>query len=230
MIKKALILFAVFLLPTVAYIYLQTGHNQYHFPEKFGPKTPVTKTVDGKTVVDTVYHTVGGFSLLGTDSLPVTDAVAKGKIHVAEFFFASCQTICPKMSAQMMRIQHEFANDSSIVLLSFTVDPKHDTPSVLKGYAAEHQAKPGKWFFMTGDKEQIYKLARESYFLPVSPGDGSDRDFIHSEQLVLVDREGHIRAYCDGTDFFEVKKLLGIIRLLKVEEAEIDGKPHPRID
>jgi protein SCO1/2 len=213
--RKTLILLAILIIPSVFYLLIRTGKNQYKTLEYFGPKTPVTKTVDGKEVIDTLYHFVQGFSMLDSDSNRVTEKITEGKIVVADFIFTTCQSICPKMSVQMMRVQHAFKDDPSVVILSFTVDPKHDTPSVLKAYGEKHNAMPGKWYFLTGEKDSIYHLARHSYFVTAMDGDGVVDDFVHSEQVVLVDKENHIRGFYDGTELTEVNKLIEDIKVLR---------------
>ncbi len=218
--KKILILFAILAMPSIAYLLMRTGKNKYITLETFGPKEPITKTVNGKVVVDTIYHSVGGFSLLNSDSVMVTEKLTEGKIFVADFFFTTCSSICPKMSGQLMRVQYEYKDDSSVVILSHTVDPEHDTPSVLKEYAKKYEAIPGKWYFLTGDKKAIYDLARNNYFISATEGDGGKGDFIHSEQMVLVDKKKHIRGYYDGTDVRDVRRLMDEIKLLEIEDDQ----------
>lgn len=218
--KKALLLAIVFVVPAVAYLLLQTGKNRYEPLPIIGPRDPAPRIVDGKTVIDTIYHTVGEFNLIDSDSLPVTQAVAKGKISVVDFFFSTCGTICPRMSNQMMRVQHKYRDNSDVVILSFTVDPSNDTPSRLKAYAQKHQAIPGKWYFITGDKDQIYRLAKESYFLNALETPGSAEAFLHSEKFLLIDQQGRIRGIYDGTDHFEVKRLIEDIEALQQEVSE----------
>ncbi|MBK9402705.1 MAG: SCO family protein [Bacteroidetes bacterium] len=217
--KKFLILALLFIIPSALYLLLQTGENKYEKMEIFGPKEPVKKIINGKEVIDTVYHTAGDFSLYDTDSNLVTGKITDGKIYVVDFFFSTCKTICPKMSNQLMRVQHNFKKDDEVVILSFTVDPGNDTPARLKEYAAKHNAIPGKWYFLTGDKEQIYSLARNSYFLNALEGSGGEDAFLHSEQFLLMDKEKRIRGIYDGTNHFEVKKLMEDIAALKNEYA-----------
>jgi protein SCO1/2 len=218
-VKKILILAIILIVPSVAYLLLQTGENKFKKLEILGPKEPVQKTVNGKVVVDTIYHTVGGFSLYDADSTLVTEAITEGKIYVVDFFFSTCKTICPKMSNQLMRVQYNYKDDSDVMILSFTVDPLNDTPSRLKEYAAKHNAQKGKWYFLTGDKKQIYDLARDSYFLNAVEGSGIEDAFLHSEQFLLIDKEKRIRGIYDGTNHFEVKKLVEDIAALKYEYA-----------
>lgn len=215
--RKVLILLAILVVPSVFYLVIKSGKNQYKTLEYFGPKTPVTKTVNGETVTDTLYHTVQGFSLWDADSNLVTEKITEGKIVIADFIFTTCQSICPKMSDQLMRVQHSYKDAPNVVILSFTVDPEHDTPSVLKAYANKHNAISGKWYFLTGAKDSIYALARHSYFVTAMEGDGVVDDFVHSEQVVLVDPQKHIRGFYDGTELTEVNKLIEDISMLQRE-------------
>ena len=218
--KKIGILVLVLFIPSVLYLWLQTGKNNFKKLEIFGPKEPIEKTVNGKIVVDTLYHTVGGFSLLDTDSNQVTEKITEGKISVVDFFFSTCRTVCPKMTNQLMRVQHNYKEDKDVVILSFTVDPLNDTPSRLKAYAAKHNAVKGMWYFLTGEKQAIYDLAKTSYFLTAMEGNGGEDAFLHSEQVVLVDKEKRIRGMYDGTDPFEVKRLIEDIAALKNEYGQ----------
>jgi protein SCO1/2 len=228
-VKKFWILFGLLVIPSIAYIYLQTGKNSFKPLEILGPIEIQSKTVDGHQVNDTVYHTISDFSLLNQDSSQVSDAIFKDKIHVANFFFTTCGTICPKMSSEMMRVQHAFEKDTNVVIVSYTVDPEHDTPLVLKEYASQHNAIKNKWFFLTGDKKTIYDLARNSYYLVAGEGDGGPEDFIHSEMFTLIDREGRIRGgrdkkgnmlTYDGTNILDVNRLIEDIAVLKLEYAK----------
>jgi protein SCO1 len=208
-VSKALIILSILLIPSIGYLILSTGDNQYQRLEIYGPKEPAGN--------DTLYHTIGDFKLISHtgDSLSLQNL--KGKIFIADFFFATCQTICPEMSMQMKRVQEAYRDDNEILLVSHSVNPVQDTVEALAAYATEYEAIPGKWFFLTGDKPQIYDLARKSYFITAMEGDGGPGDFIHSEKLVLVDKEGRIRGYYDGTDYEDVNKLIDEIKVLKWE-------------
>ena len=192
--------------------------NNYTRLEIFGTKEPIEKLVDGKTVIDTSYHMVSDFSFIDQDSIVVTQSIVNNKIYVADYFFTTCKSICPKMSDQMMRVQFAFKEDPEVMILSHTVDPEEDSPSVLKAYAAKHNSIKGKWYFLTGDKKALYDMARNSYYITAMPGDGGPDDFIHSEQVVLVDKEKRIRGFYDGTDYHEVTRLIDEINVLKKEE------------
>lgn len=224
--KKFWILFGLLVIPSIAYIYLQTGKNSFKPLEVLGPIEIQSKTVDSRQVNDTVYHTISGFSLLNQDSVVVTESIFKNKIHIANFIFTTCGTICPKMSNEMMRVQHAFEKDTDVVIVSYTVDPEHDTPSVLKEYALKHKAITNKWFFLTGDKKTIYNLARNSYYLVAGEGDGGQEDFIHSEMFTLIDKQGRIRGgkdkkgvllTYDGTNILDVNRLIEDVNMLKLE-------------
>jgi protein SCO1/2 len=225
-VKKFWILFGFLAVPSIAYLYLQTGKNNFKPLEILGPIEIQSKTVDGHQVNDTVYHTISGFSLLNQDSNQVSEKIFKGKIHIANFIFTTCGTICPNMSNQMMRVQHAFEKDTNVVIVSYTVDPEHDTPAVLKEYALKHKAIQNKWFFLTGDKKTIYDLARNSYYLVAGEGDGGQEDFIHSEMFTLIDKEGRIRGgkdkkgnllTYDGTNILDVNRLIEDVAVLKLE-------------
>lgn len=205
------------MIPGVAYLLVKSGKNNYTRLEIFGPKEPVEKTVEGKIKVDTVYHTIGDFTFIDQDSNIVNQSIVNDKIYVADYFFTTCKTICPKMSDQLMRVQLAFKDDPEVMILSHTVDPEEDSPSTLNAYAEKHNAIKGKWYFLTGDKKQLYDLARNSYFVTAMPGDGGPDDFIHSEQFVLVDKQKRIRGFYDGTEYNDVKRLIDEIKVLKKE-------------
>lgn len=173
---------------------------------------------NGAELEDTLYHTVPNFHLIDQDSIPVTNTITKGKIQIADFFFTRCSTICPKLSSQLSRVQDIFRNYPDLVFVSYSVDPENDRPEQLKTYAKKYGAIPGHWYFLTGDKAEIYNLAQKGYFLPavdsgVSSGN-PDETFIHSEKLVLVDKAGVIRGYYDGTDKEDVERLILETRVL----------------
>jgi protein SCO1/2 len=163
---------------------------------------------------DTTYHTVGPFSLTNQLGHTVTNKDLKGKIYVADYFFANCKSICPKMSSQLERVQARFKNEPDLMILSHTVDPARDTVAALERYATMHQADPLKWFFLTGDKKQLYDLARHSYLVTATEGNGGPDDFVHTEQVALVDKEMHLRGFYDGTDSTAVNRMITDIEQL----------------
>jgi protein SCO1/2 len=214
-LKRILIVCSILLLPCIFYLWLITGKNNYRHIEVFGPKEVAATATNG--VPDTLYHTVADFSLTDQYGHAISRNTFSNKIYVADFFFATCKTICPKITLELTRVQEKFENDPEVFLISHTVNPDHDNVKVLFDYSKKYSAKQDKWFFVTGDKKQIYDLARNSYFITAMQGNGGPDDFIHSEQLVLIDKEGRIRGYYDGTDHAEVDRLMDEIQVLKLE-------------
>ncbi|RME13582.1 MAG: SCO family protein [Bacteroidetes bacterium] len=166
---------------------------------------------------DTIYHTIGSFTLVNQYGEIITDSVTKNKIYVADFFFATCQSICPKMSHQLRRVQDTFANKEDFLILSHTVNPQHDTVEVLKIYGEKYGARKDKWHLLTGDKKQIYDLARYHYLVNADETEGEGDLFIHSELFLLIDKEKRIRGIYDGTDSLQVNQLIRDIRTLDKE-------------
>lgn len=154
------------------------------------------------------FHRVGSFSLTDQDGNTVTENHFKGKIYVTDFFFVTCPTICPKMTKQMSRVYDEFKDNPDISFLSHTVMPEADSVPVLKEYATKLRVTSEKWKFVTGEKQQIYDLARKTYFAAVSEGDGGPDDFVHTENFVLVDKEKRLRGFYDGTSKEDVDRLI----------------------
>jgi protein SCO1/2 len=167
-------------------------------------------------------HKVGAFSFLDQNNKRFTDKSINGKVVVAEYFFTSCGTICPKMNVQMKRVHKAFQKDRRFSILSFTVDPANDTPEQLKKYADSHDASDNSWHFLTGKKEDLYALARKSFFV-LKPAEALNQgdvgsDFIHTNNFVLVDKFRRIRGYYDGTSPKEVDHLIEDIALLLEEK------------
>ena len=175
------------------------------------------KRLAGVDGTDTIYHTIQPFSLVNQFNETITEKTIENKIYVADFFFATCQSICPKMSSQLVHVQNAFKNDSSVLILSHTVNPSHDTVEVLNGYAQSYGALKNKWHFLTGNKKAIYDMARYSYLVNALEEDGSAEGFLHSELFILVDAKKRIRGMYDGTDSVAVVKLISDIQLLKKE-------------
>lgn len=171
--------------------------------------------VDGK---DTLYHTIADFSFVNQYHDTVTEKTIDNKIYVADFFFATCQSICPRMSSQLVHVQNAFKNDNDFLILSHTVNPMHDTVEVLNGYAQSYGAMKNKWHFLTGNKKEIYDLAKYSYLVNAFEDDGSPEGFLHSELFVLIDKQKRIRGVYDGTDSSAVVKLISDVKLLKTEQ------------
>lgn len=169
------------------------------------------------SVGDTIYHQIASFNLTNQIGQVVNQNTTKNKIYIANFFFASCQSICPMMSNHLQEVQKAFLADDSVLILSHSVNPLHDTVAVLKNYADTYGAKTNKWHLLTGNKKQIYDLAKTSYLVNAFEDDGSPEGFLHSELFLLIDKKSRIRGMYDGTNTSEVKKLIEDVKLLKQE-------------
>ena len=164
-------------------------------------------------------HTIADFKLINQNGDTITNNEYEGKIYIADFFFTRCQNICIAMAYNMSELQEYYKNEDDILFLSHSVTPEIDSISVLKEYANNKGVIDGKWNVTTGRKKHIYELARKSYFAVLDEGNGDENDFIHTEQLILVDKERRIRGFYDGTDKNEMKKLKEDVVLLKEEYA-----------
>ena len=161
------------------------------------------------------YHKIKDFSMKNQNGETITQEFYNDKIYVADFFFTTCPTICPIMTENMGYIQEKTKNDSDILLLSFSVTPEIDSVEQLKKYALEKNVIDSKWNLVTGNKKDIYNLARTSYLVAKTNGDGGKYDMIHTENFVLVDKEKRIRGFYDGTNSKEMDQLLNDIKILK---------------
>ena len=159
---------------------------------------------------------VGDFEFTNQAGEKLTSKFVEGKIWVACYFFTTCPTICPKMIAGIGDIQQAFPNEDQLRMVSFTVDPEKDKPEVLKQYASARHINTAQWNLVTGTKKHLYKYARKELILSATDGDGGPKDFIHSDRLVLIDQNSHIRGYYNGTERAEVLQLIiDIKKLLK---------------
>ena len=172
------------------------------------------KLVDSSIIHVSKYHKISDFILTNQNGKEITQADYKDKIYVADFFFTTCQDICPLMTKNMYELQEELKNDNEILLLSHTVIPEVDTVKRLKEYAIENNVDDSKWNLVTGDKKQIYELARKSY-LAVEDSNFNEFDMIHTENFMLIDKEKQIRGFYDGTNSEEINRLLKDIEILK---------------
>ncbi len=162
-----------------------------------------------------VYGRLPDFELTNRDGGRVTGADLAGQPWVADFIFTSCQISCPFLTAEMARLQAALPVDSRVQLVSFSVDPDNDTPEALQEYAQRYQAGD-RWYFLTGAREDLYRLIREGFQLGVEPGAGSAREpIVHSTRFVLVDKEGLIRGYYESTDRAAMAKLLADLEVLE---------------
>lgn len=192
---------------------------------KVEPRLPYIKAqnVDKKLVDSTLQYSkqrqrIGDFKLINQNNETITQENYKDKIYIADFFFTTCQTICPIMTSNMADIQHELKNDTVVKLLSHSVIPNYDTPKVLKEYAIKKGVDDTKWNLVTGSQEQIFTLARKHYLAVQDiPGTEDDLDMVHTENFMLIDKKGFIRGYYDGTNTEAIAQLLEDIETLKAE-------------
>ena len=166
------------------------------------------------------YHTIADFSLTNQNGKTITQSDYKGKIYIADFFFTTCPTICPIMTKNMAGIQEQIIDDDDVLLLSHSVTPVIDSVAQLKKYALEKGVNDAKWNLVTGDKKQIYQLARKSYLAVMNDGDGGPFDMIHTENFILVDKERRIRGFYDGTKIEDIEKLMEDLDILKASYLE----------
>ena len=169
---------------------------------------------------DTIYHTIADFKFVDQDSAFVTNETFKDKIYVADFFFTSCRTICPIMKTQMLRVYDSIQDEPDVLLLSHSIDPEYDTVGLLHDYAERLGVKSNKWHFVTGSKEDIYKIAQTSYFATAMEDKSEPDGFIHSGAFLLIDKDKRIRGKYDGTKEEDVNRLLAEIQRLKKEYAK----------
>ncbi|MES2388479.1 MAG: SCO family protein [Bacteroidota bacterium] len=214
---KTGILVAVLLVPVFLVFGLKFfGRNHYEL-RRMPNKEKFLTGEDGSI------KSIPAFSLTDQDGKTFTQEQLKGKVVIADFIFSRCETICPKMTHELTRLQETFAGNKDVIIISHTVDPEFDSAAVLNSYAAQYGAKYGQWYFLTGPKPVIYGLARDGYFLPVGKGDGGETDFIHSDKVVLADKKGRIRGFYNGTDPVMVDTLILETRIL-LQEQDNNGE------
>ena len=180
------------------------------------------KLVDGKEVTDTLYPTVPFFYFRNQDSLLKKSTDFKGKVWIADFFFTSCPTICPKMTKNLRFLNNNLKDlASDIQFMSFSINPDFDTPSQLKRYKEHYQINSKNWDFLTGNEDETHRLGIENFQIFAGRDDEAEGGFAHSGAFTLVDKEGFVRGVYLGTDIKQVKQLEQDVRLLLKEEYGI---------
>ena len=212
--SKLIVAVALVLFPASIYLYFIVRLKNVPKLPYLGPREPVELVVDGETIVDTLYHKVSDFRFIAHTGKEITRQVMDDKICIVDFFFASCEGICPIMSSHLEKVQKHYEDFDDLLILSHTVDPERDSVFELNNYAQEYNANDEKWLFLTGDKKDLYQMARKSYFVSADEGDGGEEDFIHSELLILVDKEKRLRGHYDGTKMEDVERLIDDIAIL----------------
>lgn len=165
---------------------------------------------------DTIYHTIAPFEFVDQNNEPINNQKLKDDIYIADFFYTSCPTICPRVRMEMLRIYDAFEDNPRVKLVSHTLDPKHDTVEKLHQYANDLEVKASKWHFLTGDKEKLNDMAA-SYFVSAFEDPSVPGGIEHSGKMLLIDKSGHIRAYSEGTDPSATKGFIKKIRQLLKE-------------
>lgn len=159
----------------------------------------IEKTVDGKTVYDTVFTTIPPFSFTNQDNQLITEKNYEGKVYIADFFFTTCPSICPKMTNTLTLVQGKLKDEPNFAILSHSIDPEYDNPEILKAYSQKNNANNKVWNFVTGDKDEIYDLC-ENYYMAYAKADSlAEGGYVHSGFLILVDKNKFVRAAYDGT-------------------------------
>ncbi|WP_169578022.1 SCO family protein [Rudanella lutea] len=185
-----------------------------------GQKEAVTRTVDGKTVTDSVDHTIPDFRFVSQYGDTVTAGTLAGKVYVADFFFTTCPTICPKMKTQMKRVYDRFKGNSNVMILSHTIDPTRDSVAVLRDFAQSLGVNDRQWLFVTGDKDQIYNIGQNAYMVSAAEDATAPGGVVHSGAFILVDTQKRVRGIYDGTTPEGVDKLMADIDKLLAEPNE----------
>lgn len=226
-IKSILIggLFSAFV-PIAAYLYLRMNGHDGHIklPAVYGIDRIDSVLVDGAMRYDTTWHTCSNLKLVSQlgDTVLLNETFA-GKILVVNFFFTSCQTVCPIQTKNMKLLNKAYKkNDTSIRFISITVDPLNDSVPVLRAYANRQEPNHDKWIFGTGQKEAIYNYARNDLKLKFPEGDSTA--FIHPEQFVLIDKYRNIRGYYNGLDSNDIRRCAEDIAYLMVEKNRLHEK------
>jgi len=225
-LKKIIILVLVLLVPGFLYYLLTAeGKNRYKPLPIFGPKQ-VAKTfhqVKGKAIPDTIYHSLKDFNLTDQNGNPVSFKTFDKKIIVVNFFYTGCPSVCSEVNKNMGMLISNYEKNKMLRFVSITVDPEHDTPSILKSYAEKFKPVSPKWLFLTGDTTTIYNLARNGFLVNALKA-GKD-NFIYSDKLILIDQDKHIRGYYSGAATTEVTRLNDEIKVLVAEEILKNDTP-----
>jgi protein SCO1/2 len=219
-----------FLLPLSFYLIVKLlSKDKIYLPHYYGVEKVDTLSSGGKTTYDTTFRHVTdlrGVNQLGREVSLNKDL--KGKIVVVDFFFVNCPDVCPRLTGNMTLLQKAFRKsfkhasglEDDVHLVSITVNPERDSFPALRAYAEKFGVDHDHWWFITGDKRAIYDYARNQLGVAVGPGDGGAEDFIHTEKLVLLDKERHVRGYYDGLDTVQLRQCADDMVLLTMEKKK----------
>lgn len=213
----------IFTVVVFLFVFVSCGENiQNHEVERvlpiLGEKEITYLEVDGEKVIDTLFHTIPPFSFLNHDSVIVTNEDVDGRVYVANFFFTHCPSICPAMTKQMKRLNENTKDIEELIFLSHTIDPKRDTLGRLREYREIYEINTDNWHFLYGSMEYTYDIGKYGYLVNAMEDEEADGGYLHSEHLVLIDREGRIRGLYEGTYPEKVDQLERDIRKLIEKE------------
>ena len=214
--KRFFLVVAVILvlqLPAIFFIISKFNHQV--------DKLPIYGNKEMASNGDTIYHKLPDFHFVTQENKPISLDSLAGKIHIADFFFTTCPGICPKLTKNLEKV-HAFVNTVSAVhIVSYSIDPKHDSIPVLAAYAKKHRANPAKWSFVWGNQDSIYALATKGYLVTAEQGNGPENGFLHSQKVVLIDKEFRIRGFYDGLNPAELERMIAEIKLLMAEYKDL---------
>ncbi|MFM6975305.1 MAG: SCO family protein [Sphingobacteriaceae bacterium] len=185
-----------------------------------GEREPIEKTVNGKTVVDTLYQSIPPFSYLNQDSIPVTEKDFEGKIYVADFFFTSCNTICPIMHRNLLKVYEKYKGNQQVKILSHSIDTKYDLPSKLKKYASQLGVQGNQWEFVHGSRDSIYAISAKNYLVAAYEDEKDPQGYVHQGWFILVDKKRHLRGAYDGTKTDQVEQMMKDMEVLLKENEQ----------
>jgi protein SCO1/2 len=201
------------------YFVSKKSSEPIRYLEYFEPKNSIKSSSSG-------HHTIPDFEFINQDGQKFNKQNVKNKIYVTEYFFTTCKSICPIMNTNLERVYAAFKNREDFLILSHTVEPEIDSVKILKEYSKLHKVTDNRWQFVTGDKKQLYNMARKGYLLNDENGNGDEDDFIHTQNFALVDKDFHIRGFYDGTDSKEIDRLIQEIKLLLQEYDYKENNNH----
>lgn len=181
---------------------------------------PIEKEINGKKTTDTLYHTVPDFEFINQENQQITQKILENKVTVVNFIFTSCPTICPKQTKQLQEIQEKTKGLNNYQQLSFTVDPKRDSPEILKQFGKKYHANFSNWHFLRADQKIVYNLGMNGFYLGMGKDNLAEGGFFHSSNLVLIDQNKHIRGMYDSFDEKQVKQLVDDIKFLLKEKSK----------
>lgn len=210
-----------FLLPLSFYIIAKIlGKDKLAMPQHFNVERIDSSIKEGKLHYDTLFHKVGDAQLVNQmgDTVSINKDL-KDKILIVEVFFTQCSTICPKLTGNMTILQKAFKrNDTTVQLLSISIDPKNDSLAALRSYAERYKANPDHWWFLTGNPHTIYQYLHDELHLKVNPAESVAESLEHTPTLVLIDRNRYVRGYYNGLDTAALRMCANDIGLLSMEK------------